>query len=80
MSSVFYVTCPHCVCLVEIAEVNCAIFRHGIYKRGGEQVNPHASKEACDALAVTELIYGCGMPFKVVQEEGCWKAVACDYV
>ncbi len=78
--TVCYVTCPHCDCFVEIVAVNCAIFRHGVYKATKEQVNPHASKEVCDALVASGQIEGCGRPFRIFQEDGCWKAVACDYV
>jgi DNA-directed RNA polymerase II subunit RPB1 len=30
MTNIILVTCPHCHLLVEIEQVNCAIFRHGI--------------------------------------------------
>ncbi len=76
----FYVLCPHCACSVEIAEVNCAIFRHAVYKDTGAQVNPHTPKEECDRLVVEGRVHGCGRPFRVVQENGGWKAVLCDYI
>ena len=57
--------CPHC----KIVEVNCAIFRCGIYK----QIPPHLSKE-CDAIV--DKIYGCGKPFCLVNG----KLEPCDYI
>ena len=70
------IKCPHCDRMIEILEINCAIFRCGIYKNNYSQVNPHATKEQCDKLAQDGLIYGCGKPFKVV--DGV--AVECGYI
>ena len=44
------VICPHCQIPVEILEINCAIFRHAIYKDTFKQIDPHLSKERCDYL------------------------------
>lgn len=71
-----YVTCPHCDGEVEIVELNCKIFRHSVYKKDGKQVDPHASKELCDQLIKEGSIYGCGKPFKIVDN----KAVKCEYI
>ncbi len=68
--------CPHCNGTVIIEKMNCAIFRHGIFKASGKQIPPHSSKEDCDAWVKKDEIYGCGKPFKV--EGG--KAVVCDYI
>ena len=77
---VLLVVCPHCSCEVEIVELNCRIFRHGVYKASGAQVNPHASKVECDNLVAQNLIYGCGRPFQVIQENNEHKAIPCDYI
>lgn len=75
------VTCPHCECQVEILEVNCRIFRHGVFKQTGAQVPPHSSKENCDMWFVERQVYGCTKPFKLVQEtNGDWIAQVCDYI
>jgi len=75
------VTCPHCKEPVLIKEVNCAIFRHGIYKNSGKQIGPHSSKEKCEALVRDGKIYGCGKPFQVKQKEDKQlEAVECDYI
>ena len=70
------IICPHCNGMVIIEQLNCAIFRHGVFKASGKQIPPHASKEECDNWVKNNDIYGCGKPFKV--EEG--KAVICDYI
>jgi hypothetical protein len=74
--------CPHCdgTILVQRSEINCQIFRHGIYRNGGEQINPHASKIECDRLYNDELVYGCAKPFKLEIEDGKWKIIVCDYI
>lgn len=70
------IECPHCHLLVSIIEINCKIFRHGIYKNNGLQMNPHASKEECDKLISQDLIYGCGKPFYYDGNE----VKKCDYI
>lgn len=75
------VKCPHCNSFIFIEQINCAIFRHGIFKSNGEQIPPHSSKMECDAFVESGLIYGCGKPFKVlVDVNGALIAVPCDYV
>lgn len=76
------VTCPHCQTLVEVLSINCAIFRCGIYRATGQQVNPHAPKAECDRLAATQEIWGCGKPFRVKpsQEGEGYTAEPCDYI
>ena len=70
------VECPHCDVCIEILEVNCAIFRCGIFKDTGEQIQPHLPKQECDALKKEDRIWGCGRPFKY--EGG--KAIVCEYI
>ena len=70
--------CPHCgiPCITAINEVNCKIFRCGIYKHNGEQVEPHLSKYLCDALKENDKIWGCGKPFQLVNGI----LVKCEYL
>lgn len=68
--------CPSCGIKIEIAEINCGIFRCGIYKLTGLQVSPHLSKAECDLLRDTDKIWGCCRPFRY--SEG--KLVVCDYI
>jgi hypothetical protein len=56
------------------------VFRHGIYKKNGEQINPHLSKNECDRLNTNNLIYGCGKPFTIVKKENKTIAEICDYI
>ena len=72
----FIVICPHCSEEVIIEEVNCAIFRHGIFKENYQQIPPHAPKELCDQWVKDGVIYGCGKPFRLVGEV----AEVCDYI
>jgi len=69
------VKCPHCFLFVEIIELNCKIFRHGVYKDTVQQMDPHTPKDICDK--VVNLIYGCGKPFKI-NDSGI--AEICDYI
>ena len=72
------VKCPHCGIMVEVVELNCRIFRCGIYKSTHEQINPHLPKKECEELVLNNLIYGCGKPFCI--PEGTVIAVECDYI
>lgn len=77
----FEVQCPHCKEYVIIEQINCAIFRHGIYKNNYIQINPHLPKNNCDELVSNDLIYGCGKPFKIEKNNNNeWIAIICDYI
>jgi len=79
--------CPHCQgdentqdgILVYLKEINCAIFRHGVYKDSGKQMPPHAPKEECDRLAKEDKIIGCGKPYEIVKINGEYKIQKCGY-
>tara|TARA_Y100000991_G_scaffold215431_1_gene205836 strand:- start:1317 stop:1562 length:246 start_codon:yes stop_codon:yes gene_type:complete len=76
------VNCPHCkeVILIYLKELNCHIFRHGIYKNNHKQIDPHLDKKTCDYLFENNLIYGCGKPFKIVNQNNIFSAEKCDYI
>jgi hypothetical protein len=76
----FVVTCPSCEMFVIIEQINCAIFRHGIFKQSATQIPPHSSKIDCDAFIKNELIYGCGKPFIVTVIDGTPVAGHCEYI
>lgn len=76
----FFVECPHCKCQVEILQINCAIFRHGVFKDTKEQIHPHLPKEQCDALIQEDKIYGCGKPFQLIKNGEKYEATICDYI
>lgn len=75
-----FVTCPHCKDFVEILQINCSIFRHGVYKHNNVQINPHSPKELCDHLLKTDQIYGCGKPFRLIYDGKEYSAIICDYI
>jgi len=76
-----FIECPHCQCLVYIENINCAIFRHAVYKSTQEPIPPHSTKEVCDRLVQEGLVYGCAAPFKLVPNaDGGYDAVICDYI
>ena len=72
--------CPHCNEYIIIEKINCAIFRHGILKTNGKQIDPHSTKELCDYYIKNDLIYGCGNPFKIIMKDNILQAEHCDYI
>ena len=74
------VQCPHCNGTVIVEQLNCKIFRHGIFKKNGKQIDPHAKKEECNEYIEKDLIYGCGKPFRVIEKEDKYEAEICDYI
>ena len=74
------VSCPHCNKPIVILELNCKIFRHAVLKESGNQINPHTSKVDCDELIKNDKIYGCGKPFRIIQDNNIYKAIDCDYI
>lgn len=81
-NEMIYVNCPNCDGTIEtyVKEINCAIFRHGVYKISGIQINPHEKKEICDELFNNCEIFGCGKPYKLVKCEEIYKSEICDYI
>ena len=79
MEDAIIVSCPHCkdYILILKKEINCRIFRHGVSKVSGKQMDPHLGKKRCDRLFAEGLIFGCGKPFMLDDD---MKAVICDYI
>lgn len=71
------ICCPHCQTTIVVEELNCRIFRCGILKSDGKQINPHLNKPECDRLYTNGLIYGCGKPFYV---DISGNPTICDYI
>ena len=42
------VMCPHCNDFILIEELNCCIFRHGVFIKNNKQMDQHASEELCN--------------------------------
>lgn len=57
--------CPHCQSLIQVlkSQINCKIFRHGAYKKNGQPIPPHSSKEQCESFLKSGNVYGCCRPF-----------------
>jgi len=75
--------CPHCDGMIIVQKINCGIFRHGYLKKTGKQIKPHLNKKECDRLIKNNLIYGCGLPFKIVKpvsDEENYTTIPCDYL
>jgi len=75
-----YIMCPHCSIIIEVVQLNCKIFRCGVYKSSGEQINPHLPKNECDILLQTDAIYGCGKPFRIINNTSPFIVEKCDYI
>jgi hypothetical protein len=73
----FTVECPHCHCMVVIEQINCAIFRHGVFKHNFQPIPPHASKTECDQWVKNNEIFGCGKPFQLNSQ---FQPIVCDYI
>jgi len=75
------INCPYCERPILILEVNCGIFRCGIYKESWNQLPPHSSKEECERALFEGLIFGCGGPFQVrADDKGEPVVEKCDYI
>ena len=73
--------CPHCKDPIIIEKLNCAIFRHGTDRETGQQIHPHLPKEDCMRLIAEKKIYGCGLPFRIMQnKDGNYRTVECDFI
>jgi hypothetical protein len=78
-----FVNCPNCDIMIEIVELNCRIFRCGIYKINYTQIPPHSTREECDRLIKNNEIYGCGKPFHIIPSSSgkpCYIIESCDYI
>ncbi len=73
------IKCPHCKdeIYIDKKDLNCRIFRHGVYKKTLKQINPHLKKKLCDDLFNKKLIYGCSKPFRIDEKNN---VVICDYI
>jgi NDP-sugar pyrophosphorylase family protein len=80
----FIVSCPYCKDPIIIKKIKCGIFRHGVYKNTGKQINPHSNEERCNYLVTSNKIWGCGKPFRIVvektEEKDVFIVIECDYI
>lgn len=83
MSKEYFIKdCPNCnePILLYRSEINCQIYRHGVFKSDLQQMNPHTPKKECDRFVQENLIYGCGKPFRVHFENDDIVLGKCDYL
>ena len=83
MEHFFIVSCPHCNGLVTVLykQINCKIFRHGILRENGKQIEPHLSLDKCDQLIKENKIWGCGKPFQLTMDASDnYYAIICEYI
>lgn len=64
-----FVNCPYCDGKVEILELNCRIFRHGIFKETGRQIGQHLKEDFVNKLLNENKIWGCGLQFKIQRDD-----------
>jgi len=85
-----FLICPHCQGPIIVApkDINCRIFRHGIFRSTGQPIPPHSTKEECEEWSRTNQLWGCGKPFQLFQDYDItqkpkriiWKTKICDYI
>lgn len=85
MEEAYYIiNCPHCLeeIIIHKNDVNCGIFRHGVYKNNLQPIPPHSNKEDCEYLLKNGEIYGCSKPFRVVKRnnEDFLDVFQCEYI
>ena len=56
------------------------IIKYGIIKHSNTPMNPHETKEICDKLLANDMIYGCGLPFKLVLKDVACYVQICGYI
>ena len=86
MSTVYYIDeektirfeCPRCKVQIEVKEndINCKIFRCGVFKSNFLPIYPHLSLIECEKLIEQDKIYGCGASLELVDKN---IVVKCDY-
>ncbi len=83
MGRCYQFSCPHCdgEILVQWHDVNCKVFRHGVYSQEGKKgdpINPHETKENIEKLIDEKAIWGCGKPISMTKDHK--QVYACDYI
>lgn len=88
--SVEIVECPHCNMGIVVDALNCGVFRCGVWRDTGLQINPHMSEDECKAALGNaaeplcdriSLIWGCSKPFRIYTDaSGVNRCVTCGYI
>jgi len=69
----YFITCPYCNGKIEILELNCRIFRHGIFRDTGLQIGQHLKEDFVNELLNQNKIFGCGKQFKINRDNNIIK-------
>lgn len=72
--------CPNCNNYIIIEKINCGIFRHAYYIDTNKQIDPHMAKDKCMQLINENKIYGCGLPFRIINDNNKYIAIKCDWI
>ena len=66
-TKVFTYSCPHCegIIITEYNQLNCKIFRHGVFIDTLKQIGCHANKIECDKIEKTILFMDVGNHMKL---------------
>lgn len=77
--NIYRFKCPHCNIIIEVeqTQLNCKIFRCGILKHTGKQIDPHSTKKQCELLIEQGSVWGCCKPFKIINN---LYVEICDYI
>lgn len=76
----YWFLCPHCAKMIQVLknQVNCKIFRCGVYKNNMQPIHPHLDKNSCEQLLETGVVYGCTKPFRMDMNN--MKVQICGYI
>ena len=79
---VFRFECPSCEVAIEVLhnQINCKIFRCGIFKYNNTSIPPHSSKKSCEEWLEKNMIFGCGKPIQMITKGGIYYVEKCDYI
>jgi hypothetical protein len=76
-NNLLIIECPHCQQSIEVLALNCRIFRCGVFKNTNQQIDPHLNEVECKNLKNNDLIYGCGKPFQITDNNS---VIICGYI
>lgn len=68
-AGIYRFECPSCNISLEVqqTQLNCQVFRCGVFKSNNQPINPHCPKALCEQYIKNKLIWGCAKPFKFVK-------------
>jgi hypothetical protein len=62
--------------MIQIVQINCNVFRCGVYKDSYLQINPHLPQDISEKLVKEDRIWGCGKPFQFCND----KLIPCAWI